>query len=107
MNMDKKLTCSKCDKGVAYRDKLGKEYCYECYWNLEENKYGKPSGDTFANSDFYRSCPFCNSGDLCSFNYCMAKCARCGIVDKKGREKIRDSSHCSECIGVVREKFEE
>jgi hypothetical protein len=94
--------CLQCRKDSAYRDKLGKVYCYDCYWNLEENASHKPKGELFSEGYFYRSCPYCNSGDICSIKWCIARCGRCGIVDK-----LSQGSCCLECSDIVDEELAE
>ncbi|CAG8449670.1 7718_t:CDS:2 [Cetraspora pellucida] len=105
--MDTKLTCQACGERAAYRDKLSREYCYDCYWNLATSGTKPPRGDYFTDSDYYRTCPYCKSGDLCNTTSCIAKCERCGIVDQMSRGKIGGSLYCSKCINIVGEEQKE
>jgi len=108
--------CVNCGKDALYRNKLKELYCYHCYWELEENKFSKPRGDTFTDSNVYRSCPYCGSGDLCDTDYCIAKCLYCGIIgenrkegycsldcfnaaekERKQREELEKGKWCSFC----------
>ncbi|WNE40766.1 MAG: Bacteriohemerythrin [Mycoplasmataceae bacterium] len=104
MNDSSSLVCSQCNKKASYRDKLSKLWCYDCYW--EQSEHNKPKGDAFTDSDIYRSCPFCGSGDICGIGYCIAKCGRCRIIDDGKKKKYKGSTYCSKDCADIEQREE-